>query len=649
MRFLAIIAALWPGGIAAADHLRATREQPIVEVAHEVDVSIEDGVAHFRVRRSFENTGSIPDEARLAITVPAGAIASGLRVWAHGRWFDAELMENAAAEARYADAPPHSPVATPVLLESFDTGDLLLALFPVAPRRVATVEYTLIAPTDYHDGAYHLGYPQREQGGLPLVEPVVRVAGQRVHAVPGQGSTPPGSVAAGQRGGITSLVIPPPPIAVLTARLGIAKASREHSLVRFEIDAEPELAPLPVRPQVVFVVDPSYSMDLHGADAIAAQLQVVRAYLGHVPDASVELVAVRRRAERVFGKFVAASNFEAELRDAQRRGAFARGNGSAIDAGARLAGEALADRAGPRRIVILTDGLVRSSLTARDVATVLDRLPADVVVHVVVLDESNGMPLDLERDDDALLAPLATDHRGIYARYDALDPHTASELAPSALGLVRPTRIDELAAPGLAIDNPELDEGMGLRLTATMATPPTRTVISGKLWDEPVRLAITASPAFSRTTAALAPDTDDYDRLDHDEQLRIALAGGAVSPLTALVASDPGEHPPVTGQAGPAGPGRRFGRRSAVPSVSIGAVHRPLRVLLDPSACVARARPPAGWHVTLQVESTRDEIVDVRARGPESPLTACLVEAMWAVRLPPSFTDEHEQHLVSLP
>ncbi len=630
MRTLAIAAALWPCGIAAADRLHATRDQPLAEVAHDVDVSIADGLAHFRVRRSFENTGTTSDEARLAITVPAGAIASELRVWARGRWFDADLMATDAAEAFYAAAPPQSHAGSPVLLERREGGGLSLALYPIAPGRVATVEYTLIAPADYRDGAYRLAYPQREQTGLPLVEPVVRVAGERVDS-------------------IDSIAIPPSPIAVLTARLGIAKASRAHSLVRFEIDAEPQLAPLPVRAQVVFVIDASYSMDLNGEDAIAAQLEVIRAYLTHVPDASVELVAVRRRAERVFGKFVAANSFEAELRDAQRRGAFAQGNGSAIDAGARLAADALADRAGPRRIVIMTDALVRSSLTTSHVATVLGHLPADVVVHVVVLDESNGAPLDLERDDDAPLAPLATSHRGIYARYDALDKRTAAELAPSALGLVRPMRIDELAAPGFAIDDPELDEGQSLRLATTLPAPPTRTVITGKLWEEPVRLVVTSSPTFSRATAALAPDTEDYDQLDDDEQLRISIAGRAVSRFTALVASDPNEHPPPTGQSGPASEGRRSGRTAAVPSVSIGAMHRPLRLLLDPSACVANEKPPEGWHVELQVESTRDEIVDVRARGPQSPLAACLVEAMWAVRLPRSFTADHELHLVSLP
>ena len=630
MRALAIVAALVPCGIASADELRATGGQPLAEVAHDVDVSIKDGVAHFRVRRSFENTGATPDEARLAITIPSGAIASELRVWARGRWFDAEPMETDAAEALYAAAPVHARAASPMLLERREDGGLSLAVFPIAPGRVSTVEYTLIAPTDYHDGAYHLSYPRCEQTGLPLVEPVVRIAGERITA-------------------IDSIAIPPSPIAVVTARLGIAKASRAHTLVRFEIDAEPQLAPLPVRPQVVFVIDASYSMNLNGEDAIAAQLEVIRAYLAHVPDASVELIAVRRRAERVFGKFVAANNFESELRDAQHRGAFAQGNGSAIDAGARLAADALADRAGPRRIVVMTDALVRSSLTASHIGTVLGRLPADIIVHVVVLDESNGMPLDLERDDTAPLAPLATSHHGIYARYDALDKRSAAELAPSALGLVRPTRIDELSAPGFAIDNPELDEGIGLRLTTTMAAPPTRTVITGKLWDEPVRLAVTASPTFSRATAAFAPDTDDYDQLDHDEQLRIAIAGRAVSPLTALVASDPNERPPHHGDSEPARPAGLSGRRAAVPSVSIGSPHRRLRMLVDPSACVASEKPPQGWRVVLQVESTRDEIVDVRARGPQSPLAACLAEAMWAVRLPPAFTADHEQHLVSLP
>jgi hypothetical protein len=40
------------------------------------------------------------------------------------------------------------------------------------------------------------------------------------------------------------------------------------------------------------------------------------------------------------------------------------------------------------------------------------------------------------------------------------------------------------------------------------------------------------------------------------------------------------------------------------------------RRLIDTQACVAQHHPAAGWSVTLSVETTRDEVVDVAAAAP---------------------------------
>ena len=62
-------------------------------------------------------------------------------------------------------------------------------------------------------------------------------------------------------------------------------------------------------------------------------------------------------------------------------------------------------------------------------------------------------------------------------------------------------------------------------------------------------------------------------------------------------------------------------------------------------ACVAKHRPPAGWQVRLDAESTKDEIVDVTPMiGDKLAITPCLVEAVWAVRLDRSFDATREMH-----
>src|SRR3954468_7473272 len=95
---VAIVCAAMP---ARGDVLHATREQPLFEVSHTVDIRIANGVATYKVRRQFANPGKIADQAGLAIDLPYGAAATGLRIRAHDVWYDAELMERAKAAALY--------------------------------------------------------------------------------------------------------------------------------------------------------------------------------------------------------------------------------------------------------------------------------------------------------------------------------------------------------------------------------------------------------------------------------------------------------------------------------------------------------------------------------------------------------------------
>ena len=68
--FVVGLATVWVGS-AAADVLHATRAQPLVEVAHNVDVRIADGVATYKVRRQFANPGKVYGRLALGISVTA--------------------------------------------------------------------------------------------------------------------------------------------------------------------------------------------------------------------------------------------------------------------------------------------------------------------------------------------------------------------------------------------------------------------------------------------------------------------------------------------------------------------------------------------------------------------------------------------------
>lgn len=165
------------GGVASADVLRATRAQPLVEVSHEVDVHVADGIATYRVRRAFHHGGDKHEQAVLAIDLPYGAAATGLRIRGQDQqWHDGELMHAERARELYKELTgmgPHEP-RDPALLEWRWADELVLQVFPIAPDKTSMVEYTLTAPVHYGEGIQMITYP-RPMGASPLADPVLRI------------------------------------------------------------------------------------------------------------------------------------------------------------------------------------------------------------------------------------------------------------------------------------------------------------------------------------------------------------------------------------------------------------------------------------------------------------------------------------------
>ncbi|MGE0400329.1 MAG: proprotein convertase P-domain-containing protein [Kofleriaceae bacterium] len=429
--------------------------------------------------------------------------------------------------------------------------------------------------------------------------------------------------------GVASISVAPPAINTWQARLGRAIASDKHAFSRVEVDVSPQLVPLPKKAQVVFAVDASHSI---GADGLAAQLDVIKAYMAHVPDAEVEIVAYRRHATRVFGRFVAASDFGDALAVAKARGAFALGNGSAIEEGARAAAAALVDRRGPRRIVIMTDERTRTALTPAIAQAALAKLPGDAVVHVVVPGTSASDRPALTRRDDAPFAPLATRHHGIYV--DITASETLKALIPIALELVRPTRIEKVVVPGFKLEDETLHEGDGLRLMQDVVDAPSTLTLSGYLWSDPIKKPLTASPVFSVQTAGFVFGADMHHSLSDAEQYALAMFGKAVSPVTSYVAWEPGTRPSVigfgegtigTGRYGTLGHGYGGG-------AGYGRIKPSFESLIDVESCVKAVRPAGPWSVTLAIETTLHEVVDVDANA-KNAMATCLVENVWGLAL----------------
>ncbi len=452
-------------------------------------------------------------------------------------------------------------------------------------------------------------------------------------------------------GGQATISVEAPPIDIIAGRVGSVPASADEAFFRLEIDTAPQLAPLPEGLQVVFVLDASRSLP---EDDLDAQLALVRAFVRHVPDAEVELVLVRRHASRLFDRFVPAKDLDAALAGATAR--LALGNGSALDAGIRLAGEALGRRRGPKTIVLLTDALLRPSWDNRLALAALKKVPAGTTTHLVLPAAGSRVTSD-ERDDAHALAPIA--RRGGGVALHVRDIHPSKELDAIALGLVRPIRIDNLRIDGVAFPDDvtlpaRLEEGDGLREMAKMPKAPKRVTVRGDIWARPFAREIEATLAFSEATAAFVFSHDMHHGLDEDEMFRLAMIGKAVSPVTSYLAIEPGVRPSTIGLeltgigSGGGGFGAGFGRGA------IGTLRKPppfdiaAALADDVDACVKAHAPGSGWSAKLVLSLTYEEIVDVGA--PAGAFGACLADAAWKVMLPAvEFVRERDTREIALP
>ncbi len=451
-------------------------------------------------------------------------------------------------------------------------------------------------------------------------------------------------------GGHVLIEIEPPKIRTIDARLGRVVASAEHGFSRLELDAAPRLGELPRGASVVFVLDVSRSVE---PELLAAQLRIAGAYLAHVPDARVELVVFDRLARRVFGDFVAVGDFPVVLAAAREAGQLAPGNGSALDEGLGLAIRSLADRRGPTRIVAFTDARLRSSFVPRVAARELAAASRTAITHVVIPEW--GDTATLRRDDKHALAGIAAAQRGVL--FAAIAPEADKSLGSQMLGLVRPVAIDNFEIRGIDLSGAaevpsSLREGVGYRAMFASADPTRRVVVSGKVWARPLHRVVEHGESFDDATAAFVFSEDEHHALSPEEMRTVAFKGRAVSPVTSYLATEPGVRPSTEGLL-EAEIGESFGAGGmgmAGRGGGGGGAAMPLprlsELLADALArCVQVHTPPRGWGLTLAVETTGPEIVDVAVtRSTHAPLRECVVAAAWALALPAAAWPERDSH-----
>lgn len=465
-----------------------------------------------------------------------------------------------------------------------------------------------------------------------------------------------------QGGGTESLAIfeiEPPTIRDVDARYGRVVVDKAINFLRLEVEAAPQLRELPRQASVVFVVDASRS-----APSVSSQIDVAKAYMAHVSDAEAEVVVFRRHAERLSESFLAGDDLWRALALAEKTGALEQGNGSHLERGLEAAAAALQGRRGPKRIVLLTDGLLRSRFADDDAARALRGAPRGTVTHIVIPRES-ASETRLFRDDAHPLAAIPEASGGVLYGLESPDWSAHKELSPAVLGLVRPIGIDNfevLRRQGQLGDAPAppetLREGTAYGFMVNDTSAPRQVVLQGKIWGRSFRRIVRADRRFSDATAAFVFSEDEHHELSPEQMMKVALRGRAVSPVTSYLAVEPGVRPMSIGLEGTG----RGGGGSGEGSIGLGSLGLlghgsgpPRRAWTLPelmaagiSACVAEHRPEPDWSVDLRVETTFQEIVDVIAAERPSDLERCLLEAAWAVDLTWNFSDERRTYPLHL-
>jgi hypothetical protein len=650
----------WVRPCRALDSFAGTRTVTLFERAHSAVLTLGRDRAELVVRRSIWNAGPTSDQAKFLIELPAGAVATRLRSRGMGRaapWFEGELLEAEEAAAKYralTGLGGYYP-KDPALLSWRDQGLLALQVFPCPPHAEKVVEYTLELPFSYENGARHVRLPAM---GTPETPARVRLSSQSA----GDRLRVDGKPFAS--GGI----LPRPGDDTLDIALSTQSASLEVELVsvpfasnrvltRYAIRAAPRLSQLPKQAYVVVVVDASRST---GNDFETVAKSALDAYLAHLPDAHVEIMTFDRSVTPRLGGFGTTS----AARYALQVLSLGHLNGSDVDLALFEADRLLATAptGAPRRIVLVTDGLTRSTLTPERLRGAVAQSHA--IVHVGLL---GAGPPHLVRIDDHPWAEAIRSTGGLVWRAHAPLEAEATQVESQALAetyeeWARPLRIDRIDgfSDNFALvddlQTASLSEGEGRELLYVDTALTSSLSVTGELWSAPLKVLAGRDEAQAARWSALVFGTPVLDELSEPEMMTLALKGRAVTPVTSYLAIEPGVRPSTEGLT----EFDRLGQGWGDAKVRMGGTRSSGRApQLDLQAFLDDHLRPAYEHcggslggAYVDLETTKTEIVRVELGSLGDPLSAltsaCFTEAVWALQLPDAFAEDWATFRVEL-
>jgi hypothetical protein len=624
------------------------------EVHHHVDVETVGAEAlHFTVTRDYEVR--FPSMSFcMTEYFPVRGVLDSFALQTDGTWRQATLgPDRGASPTAYRH---DGPLDRPWALVQWADGEARLLIPQFQPSRSVQIRYGMWSHGELGHGARRWEYCSDGNSSstlVPVPEPEVSVSDHDHDLVVAREADSPRCV------DIQRAAVAP---RSLSARYGTYRLDDGLWWWTLELTApEPPQAPDPsLDGPVVFVLDASRSMNSRAG--LAPQLGVVRAYVHDAPGVRVELILVSRTAERVFGRFVAASELDAAVATLLQAPLK---NGSFLDRGAELAADILRETGRPGRIVMMTDDQLRSRFDRRATAAALKRAPEGTIVHLIHPDVSHGnwAPSVTHGLPQGLDELSALSGGGSYAV--VLDSKDPANLHPRSYGksldslvarLVRPSGIETLWAEGEGHNEWPPDDGelygesyrlgdveFGDATTVggfSSRWPPQHLSITGWIWGRKVQVEAQRDPALERILPRVATATAGrtVPCKDPKPHRRRALAEGFLAPGLAFWVPGSGDASDLFSSGSTNGPdcdgpevGYGHGRQGRPrPREELAPLVR------EPLAPCGVAPGEKGT-IRVKVEAQASEILDVTVVGAPDEERRCIEEAIWSMTLPDDF------------
>lgn len=558
------------------------------------------------IARILVTTGELGSESRV-LAIPEGAIVTGATIERAGKSYRMRLDTAEQVEKDFnaiLEREPATERRSAVRISA--QGSLVTLDTAVATPGSLVVELTVEMPSCFFRDARYVTLPDSWTPHLSLAEaPTACGEGDKWIAFP-----------------TGDLKKSDTRIGVIAGRLPLGA----HDIARVEIDLARELADVPADLHTAIIIDGSRSLT---GDEIEAQRAVVASYLAQVPPQTrVQVIVYARDAKPLLPSWMPAVTAAAQVDRAIR--SLAPRNGSNIDLAVDEAATWLARTRGTRRLIVISDERFPTRIDNL-IAGFADRLPPKTLAHVVSLWIGGT---GVTREDDLALSPLAVATQGI-STSASLDDDGKLD----ARILVRPIGIDKLkiAGEGWEALSSTLEDSLANGTSGTWwasGSPVSGPItISGFVWGQRITRIVRPDPSRGRSMARELSAASSF--IGEDLHELVERAAVAVNSSWSLFATwgGTGGYADIGG-SGTVGGGfccDMGGSHDIGHGTGTGsAIHLDFKKQLAPAVAQCGAQ---GLSLSIIIETTREEIVDVYVTGPGDAMRTCIEEAVWAIPL----------------